>query len=61
MEIVEDLHACGVVHRDLKLSNWMVDCSNGFQLKVIDFSDAWLIHEKYNGEKLCGTLPYSPL
>ena len=61
MEIVEDLHECGVVHRDLKLSNFMVDTSNGLQLKLIDFSDSWFINEKINDEKLCGTLPYSPL
>ena len=39
----------------------MVDTSNGIQLKLIDFSDSWFINEKVTDQKLCGTLPYSPL
>ena len=49
------------MHRDLKLSNFLVDTSEGIKLKLIDFSDSWIIGEKINNEKICGTVPFSPL
>lgn len=60
MEIVEDLHKNGVVHRDLKPSNFLVDLSQNIRLKLIDFSDSWFMGD-CSMEKLCGTVPYSPL
>ena len=39
----------------------MVDTTRGIQIKLIDFSDSWIIGEEKANEKLCGTLPYSPL
>ena len=43
------------------MSNFLVDTSKGIQLKLIDFSDSWFINENHNNEKLCGTLPFSPI
>ena len=51
----------GVVHRDLKPSNFMVDTSGKISLKLIDFSDSSIINEDVEDQRLCGTLPYSPL
>ena len=43
--IIGDLHEAGVVHRDLKLSNFMVDLENGLDIKIIDFSDSAILTE----------------
>ena len=61
MYIINDLHQSGVIHRDLKLSNFMVDLKNGLEIKIIDFSDSTTLEEDCSEIHLCGTLPYSPL
>ena len=44
IQIILDLHGSGVVHRDIKPDNIMIQAQKqGFSVKLIDFSDACLI------------------
>lgn len=46
VKIIQDLHSCGIVHRDIKPDNFVVSkpkISSKFLIKIIDFSDAFLI------------------
>ena len=50
------LHERGIIHRDVKLENIMVD-SNGY-IKIIDFGLAKILDEDEQAMTYCGTLEY---
>lgn len=50
------LHELGVVHRDMKLENCMVD-ENGY-IKIIDFGLAKVLQEQEQSRTFCGTMEY---
>jgi serine/threonine protein kinase len=51
---VDELHACGIVHRDLKLENWTYSDAAG--LRLIDFGTACHHTEPMRGS--CGSSSY---
>ena len=53
---IQKLHEQGIVHRDLKLENIMVD-GNGY-LKIIDFGLSTLLTENQVATTQCGTPEY---
>jgi len=50
------LHSKGIMHRDLKLENILVD-QNGY-LKLIDYGLAKIIRDEETATSFCGTPEY---
>jgi len=55
---VNYLHALGIVHRDLKLENFMYESKGGRHLKLIDFGFSKFCDPKFGMFQSCGTLSY---
>ena len=53
---VGKLHEKGILHRDIKLENVMLD-TDGY-IKIIDFGLARMIQETEEATTLCGTWEY---
>lgn len=53
---IDYLHKKGIVHRDLKLENILVD-SEGF-IKIIDYGLAKMLKEDEESQSFCGTPEY---
>lgn len=55
---VHYLHSHGVVHRDLKLENWLYESEDTAHLKLIDFGFSKFLKPMQRMSSSCGTLPY---
>ena len=56
---LDHLHARGVVHRDVKPGNIMVDTEAGDTVKLIDFGIARRLHD-HESPELCGVISGTP-
>jgi len=56
VQVIGYLHSNGIVHRDLKLENILLD-SDGY-LKLIDFGLSTIVEEGHYAFTLCGTPEY---
>jgi calcium-dependent protein kinase len=52
------LHSHGMVHRDLKLENFMYDRAGSDNLKLIDFGFSKVVHQNLNMSHCLGTMAY---
>lgn len=57
--VVNYLHSHGVVHRDLKLENFLFESEDSEHLKLIDFGTSRLRHREARMSELVGTLAYT--
>ncbi|CAJ1359790.1 unnamed protein product [Effrenium voratum] len=58
LQAVSYLHRSGVVHRDLKLENFLYDASGSDFLKLIDFGFSKFFHQKKHMKEALGTMNY---
>ena len=56
LDALEAAHAAGVVHRDLKLSNILIDVAG--RARVMDFGIAARLHDPGNLDQVVGTPGY---
>lgn len=54
VDIMEDLHAQGIVYRDLKLTNLIVNSDH--QVRIIDFGLSKIIGQNGRTRSICGTV-----
>ena len=61
MELIKELHDYGIIHRDLKLENILIDDSNenDFKIKIIDFGLSVVLTSKAKTNENYGTFIYS--